>query len=78
MGAQGDTMPGVNHSFWDESLLRGKPLAIEPEIMQVSTTLPHDSGCAAHIDGPLCAAVAGRRDHGARDERHVLGPVLEL
>ena len=34
MGAQGDTMPGVNHSFWDESLLRGKPLAIEPEIMQ--------------------------------------------
>jgi hypothetical protein len=31
-------MPGVNVSFWDEGILQGKAMAIEPEIMQVRKT----------------------------------------
>ena len=37
-GINGDTMPGVNVSFWDEGILQGKAMAIEPEIMQVRKT----------------------------------------
>ena len=38
-GFNGDTMDGVNRSYWEESLRLGHPIAIEPEIMmsQVDT-----------------------------------------
>ena len=29
----GDTMNGVNESFWEESLLHDYPIAIEPEVL---------------------------------------------
>ena len=29
----GDTMNGVNRSFWEESLLHDYPIAIEPEVL---------------------------------------------
>ena len=29
----GDTLDGVNGSFWEESLLNNYPIAIEPEVM---------------------------------------------
>eukprot|EP01052_Picozoa_sp_SAG31_P034830 SAG31_NODE_4122_length_3562_cov_4.035230_3_plen_185_part_00 len=32
-GINGDTMNGVNASFWDEGILQGKAMAIEPEVM---------------------------------------------
>ena len=32
-GMNGDTMDGVNGSFWQESLLNDFPMAIEPEVM---------------------------------------------
>ena len=32
-GMNGDTMDGVNGSFWEESLLHNYPIAIEPEVM---------------------------------------------
>ena len=32
-GMNGDTLDGVNGSFWEESLLRDYPIVIEPEIM---------------------------------------------
>ena len=32
-GFNGDTLDGVNQTFWDEGLLREHPIVIEPEVL---------------------------------------------
>ena len=33
IGMNGDTLNGVNSTFWEESLSHGYPIAVEPEVM---------------------------------------------
>lgn len=48
-GFNGDTVAGLNESFWQEAVRRGRPMVMEPEIMGLKSSKWSGTGLATNV-----------------------------